>query len=178
MPYKIIKLSFFLSSFFLFNNLLYAQQSDIIKLRIKEIKNWYAEIQSIGLKNCRTKSYIEYSYSPYPEKKPFTQNVSICNINNLYAVKKGNFYGDHWGRTILVYYKNGKIFFVFETGGGEGQLYETRYYCDSEEKIIQELHRESEEYAELKEPQSEIKERIQKNIHQIIDLKPFKILEK
>jgi hypothetical protein len=141
---------------------MYAQQTDILKLKIKEIKSSYAEIQVIGLKNCKNESYIEYETNyTTQEKQPFTQTISSCKINNIFVVKTGNFSGDHWYSNISIYYKNGKIFFVFEEGGGEGQTYETRYYCDSEERIIQQLHRESERNANLNGPQAEIKENLQ-----------------
>jgi len=178
MKHKLICLSILMAILFFFKNILYGQGADLINLRVNEIEKWYSEIQSIGLINCQSKSFIEYQYSPYPDKKPFNQHVQSCKLKDAYIVKTGNFSGDHWGRHVSIYYKNEKIFFVIEEEGGEGQLYETRYYCDSEEKIIKQLDRQAEGGAELTGPPTENKDNLKKNIHQIIDLKPFKRLEK
>lgn len=169
-----MKILIILSFLFICQNIMFAQQKDLLKSRIKEIKSSYAEIQEIGLNNCKNTSYVVYENNyTTQEKIPFTQTIKNCSVNDIYTVKTGQFNGDHWYSNVSIYYKNGYIFFIFEEGGGEGQKYETRYYCDSEERIIQELHSESEGSTDLNSPQIEIKENLRKHINQIIDLKPF-----
>jgi hypothetical protein len=112
--------------------------------RIQEIKEWYAEIQQIGLKNCSTKKRTKYDgFSPESEAIPFDQEASICKINDEYEVITGTFYGYESGSIVRIYKKNGRIFFVLLEGGGEGYTQETRLYCDANERIILHLQREA-----------------------------------
>ena len=57
---------------------------------------------------------------------------------------------------IPIYKRNGKIFFVFIEGGGEGWSFEKRYYCDEEENVIKHIEREAENGDAITGPQIEI----------------------
>lgn len=149
------------------------------KERVAEIKKWYAEIQSIGLRNCKSKKFIKYD-NPFNQNEniPFNQTVSICQLNNVYLIKKGQFEGHEWAEDVLIYYKNGLIFFVFIKGVSEGYTYERRYYLNSREKIIQELEREADYGEEFKGNHKEVSDNLNKDIREIIDLDVFKIVSK
>ena len=76
---------------------LFSQSTEGVKNRIVEIKKWYSEIQSIGLINCKSKSYVEYE-DPFNSnaKMPFDQTVSVCRLNNTYLIRKAQFHGYEW----------------------------------------------------------------------------------
>ena len=161
--------------FNLFINIhLFSQTSESVKNRIIDIKKWYAEIQTIGLKNCKTKKYIKYDNPHSPnEKIPFNQTISVCRLDNSYLIRKGEYHGYEWAEDVFIYSKNEKIFFVFIKGNGEAYSYERRYYCNREEKIVQQLDREADGGEELKGANTENKTNINKDIREIIDLDPF-----
>lgn len=151
-----------------------AQSSIESSNRINEIKKWYAEIQAIGMKNCKSKTFIQYDgFDNASEKMPFEQKIQICQLNSVFSLKKGEFRGYESNRTICVYYRNNKIFFVFETGGAEGNIYESRYYCDANEKIVQELLSETESGQESKGPNKKMMNNLKKDIRTVINLNDF-----
>ena len=121
-----------------------AQTSTTNKARIAEIKKWYAEIQTIGLKNCKTKKYVKSDENHNRERTSHDQKIQVCQLNNLYQVTKCQFTGYEWAQDVIIYRKNSKVFFVLIKGGSEGYVYERRYYCNEEEKLIQQLEREGE----------------------------------
>jgi hypothetical protein len=164
------------------NSHLYSQTSESVKNRIIEIKKWYAEINAMGLKNCKSKSYQEYEkrwedWDGEAHYSEHTQTISVCRLNDAYELRKGQFQGHEWYEDILIYSKNGKIFFVFEKGGGEGGSWEKRYYCNTNEKIIQQLDREANVDEELNNPNKENKSNINKNIHEFFDLNKVKRIQ-
>jgi hypothetical protein len=135
------------------------------KERINEIKKWYAEIQSIGLKNCKSKKYIKTeSLNQESPKFSFEQNIQVCQLNDLYQVTKCNLTGYEWSNDVIIYRRNDKVFFVLIKGTSEGYYYENRYYCDQFEKIIQQLDREGDGVAALKNSSKEIKTNIKTSI--------------
>jgi hypothetical protein len=143
-----------------------AQMSSTNKARIAEIKKWYAEIQTIGLKNCRTKKYVKYIQLSPTEKFPTDQKIQDCQLNNLYKVTKCQFTYYEGEKEVIIYRKNRKVFFVLIKGSSEGYLYERRYYCNQDEKLIQQLDRDGE--GELKANNTENKENLYKNIKVVL----------
>jgi hypothetical protein len=122
-----------------------AQTSSTTKTRIAEIKKWYAEIQTIGLKNCKTKTYVKYFQLTPTEKYPTDQKIQDCQLNNLYQVTKCQFNYYEGGKEVIIYRKNSKVFFVLIKGVNLAYVYEERYYCNQDEKIIQQLDRTEED---------------------------------
>ena len=55
-----------------------AQMSSTNKARIAEIKKWYGEIQTIGLKNCKTKKYVKYIQLSPTATYPADQKIQVC----------------------------------------------------------------------------------------------------
>lgn len=143
-----------------------AQMSSTNKARIAEIKKWYGEIQTIGLKNCRTKTYVKTDGLSGQQKLSFDQKIQDCQLNNLYHVTKCQFTGYEWADEVIIYRKNGKVFFVLIKGASEGYLYERRYYCNQDEKLIQQLDRDGE--GELAPNNTENKENLYKNIKVVL----------
>jgi hypothetical protein len=152
----------------------YSQSSDGIKNRIIEIKKWYSEIQSIGLLNCKSKTYKEYE-NPFESsaKMPFDQTVSVCRLSNTYLLRKAQFHGYEWAEDVFIYSKNEKIFFVFIKGSTEGTSYERRFYCNSEEKIIKQLDQEADYGKDDNKENIENKTNLYKDIDTIIDINIF-----
>jgi len=144
-----------------------AQTSSTTKARIAEIKKWYGEIQTIGLKNCKTKNYVKTDGLTKEQKFPFNQKIQVCQLNNLYQVTKCQFTGYEWAQDVIIYRKNSKVFFVLITGGSEGYVYERRYYCNQDEKLIQQLDRDG-EGGKLKANNVENKIDLYKNIKVIL----------
>ena len=138
--------------------------------RIQEIKLWYSEIQKIGMKNCETKKRVTYEgFDPESEKMPFDQIVKTCKLDASYELIRGDFSGYEWGYQLTIYKKEGKIFFVLVTGGGEGNSFEKRFYCDRNENLIELLENDAEGGEEVKGPGKSAKldaakPRIQENI--------------
>jgi hypothetical protein len=119
-------------------------QPQTFEERIAEIKNWYSQIQKIGMVNCSTKTREKYDgFDDESEQYPFEQIVKTCRLNDEFEVVKGEFSGYEYSYEMSVYKKKGKIFFVYVQGGAEGWSYERRYYCDKEEKLIRHLEREA-----------------------------------
>jgi hypothetical protein len=58
------------------------------------------------------------------------------------------------------------VFFILIKGSSEGYLYERRYYCNQDEKLIQQLDRDGE--GELKANNTENKENLFKNIKVVL----------
>ena len=140
-----------------------AQNSSTNKARITEIKKWYAEIQTIGLINCKTKKYIKTDGLTEKQKFSFDQKIQVCQLNNLYQVTKCQFTGYEWADEVIIYRKYGKVFFVLIKGVSEGYLYERRYYCNQDEKLILQLDRDG-EGGELKSNNVENKTDLYKSI--------------
>lgn len=145
---------------------------------VNDIRKWYSEVQSIGMKNCSSKTYTVYETAGFdasgkPIKYPHDQTIQRCNLSTTYSLYDGSFTGDHWGQNVKVYLKNNKIFFVFITGGGEGYSYEERYYCNEDEKIIKELKREGDFGEAPSGENSEVKTNINKDIRTVIDFGRF-----
>jgi len=160
--------------FYLADNNSYAQTSQSVKSRVIEIKKWYNEVESKGYNDCKTLEYLEYQYDyAFDKKKPYVQILSHCKIENKYSVKKGEFTGHHYRIYITLYYRNNKIFFAFVEGGEESYSYENRFYCDANEKIILELHRDSDEYQPITSENKEVRDNIGKKLHTIIDITSF-----
>jgi hypothetical protein len=121
--------------------------------RIQEIKLWYSEVQKIGMKNCETKKAVEFDgFDPDAEQMPFDQVVKTCKLDANYELIRGEFRGYEWGYDLSIYKKEGKIFFVLVTGGGEGNSFERRFYCDRDENLIELLENEAEGGEEVKGP--------------------------
>lgn len=119
-------------------------QPQTFEERIADIKNWYSQIQKIGMVNCSTKTREKYDgFDDESEQYPFEQIVKTCRLKDEFEVVKGEFSGYEYGYEMSVYKKKGKVFFVFIQGGSEGWSYERRYYCDKEEKLIRHLEREA-----------------------------------
>jgi hypothetical protein len=121
--------------------------------RIQEIKLWYSDIQKIGMQNCETKKRVKYEgFDPESEKMPFDQIVKTCKLDASYELIRGDFSGYEWGYQLTIYKKDSKIFFVLITGGGEGNSFEKRFYCDRNENLIELLENEAEGGEEVKGP--------------------------
>ena len=140
-----------------------AQTSNNDKARIAEIKKWYAEIQTIGLKNCKTKKYVKMEGA---DRWSFDLNIQVCELNNLYQVKKCKFNYIEGDKELIIYRKNSKIFFVFIKGSNERFNYEQRYYCNQDEKTIQQLDREGVDLQKVNN--TENKENLHKNIKLVL----------
>lgn len=124
-------------------------QRELTEKRIQEIKLWYAAIEQQKKDSCTTKKrIIKEGFDSHSEQIPFEQEVEICTIGKQYEKIVGNFRGYEWGYQISIYKKEGKVFFVFITGGAESLSYEKRYYWDSEEQLIRFLNKEMSEYME------------------------------
>jgi hypothetical protein len=130
-----------------------------VEERIEEIRNWYTEIQKIGLKNCQTKrkTRFENGLIPESERMPFEQVVKTCKLNEDFDIIKGEFSGYEWAQQVSICKKNGKVFFIFVTGGAESWSYEYRYYFDTDENLIRHLEREAEGGEEISGPNKQIK---------------------
>ena len=121
--------------------------------RIQEIKLWYSEIQKMGMKNCQTKKMVEYDgFDPEADQMPFDQIVKTCKLDANYELIRGEFRGYEWGYDLSIYKKEGKIFFILVTGGGEGNSFERRFYCDRDENLIELLENEAEGGEDVKGP--------------------------
>ncbi len=123
----------------------FAQSSEDIKNRVVTIKKWYGEIQSIGLKNCVEKTYIEKEIldKETKESENHKQTIKKCILNSEYEVIQGEF-SRRWSYAkTCIYKKNGKVFFVFIDGNGDGYPYQSRYYFDSNERLIKKLLKET-----------------------------------
>jgi len=144
-----------------------AQTPGSNKARIAEIKKWYGEIQTIGLKNCKTKNYVKNDGLTQEQKFPFDQKIQVCQLNNFYQVTKCQFTGYEWADEVIIYRKNGKVFFVLIKGASEGYVYERRYYCNQDEILIQQLDRNG-EGGELKANNVENKTDLYKNIKEVL----------
>jgi hypothetical protein len=165
---KIMKIKFIITLAILIGSFnANAQTSSVTKERIAEIKKWYGEIQTIGLKNCKTKNYVKTDGLTQEQKVPFDQKIQVCQLNSFYQVTKCQFTGYEWDEEVIIYRKNSKVFFVFTTGGSEGYVYERRYYCNQDEKLIQQLDRDG-EGGELKANNVENKTDLNKNIKVVL----------
>jgi hypothetical protein len=143
--------------------------------RIAEIKNWYKEIQSIGLKNCSTDSYIVYDrLSPETSQIPFTQRIKSCSLNDRFSVLQGEFNLYESIEKVNVYLQHGKIFFVFIELSAEAYSAEYRYYCDTNENIILELNKESYDPMKPLGENIESKQNLNKPVKSIIEFNRFK----
>ena len=121
--------------------------------RIQEIKLWYSEIQKIGMKNCETKKAVEFDgFDPEAQQMPFDQIVKTCKLDANYELIRGEFRGYEWGYDLSIYKKEGKIFFILVTGGGEGSSFERRFYCDRDENLIELLENQAEGGEDVKGP--------------------------
>jgi len=127
--------------------------------RVEQIRGWYAEIQKIGMQNCKTKRKTrrEQGFSSDGEEFKFEQAVKTCGLNEDFELIRGEFSGYEWGQEVSVYKRKGKIFFIFVTGGAEAWSYEYRYYFDSNENLIRHLVREADGGDELSGPNKEKK---------------------
>jgi hypothetical protein len=165
---KILNIKFLIIVAILFSSfIINAQTSSASKERIAEIKKWYAEIQTIGLKNCKTKKYVKLEgFNPESPKYSFDQNIQVCQINNNYQITKCSFAGYEWTQDVIIYRKKDKVFFVIIKGASEGYLYERRYYCNEDQKLIQQLDREGE--GQLKPNNTEIKTDLYKSIKVVL----------
>jgi outer membrane protein len=140
--------------------------------RINDIRNWYSEIQSIGMKNCTTKAYTVYEDFGGNET-PYGQTIQRCKLSPTYTLLNGDFSGHEWAENVKVYLKNDKIFFVIITAGDDGGNSEIRYYCNEDEKIIKELWRSADLGEELTGPNSEDLTNLSMDIRSIINFNRF-----
>lgn len=150
-----------------------AEKPQTVDERVKEITNWYAEVQQLGLKNCKEKKRVRYDGFDKRDM-PFDQVVKTCILNDTYELVRGEFSGYENGSTVSIYKKNGKIFFVFNEGGSEGWSWEKRYYCDNDENLVRVLEREADGGKELSGPNKEVKfdtknPKIQSHIKDVLD---------
>ena len=138
--------------------------------RIQEIKLWYSDIQKIGMQNCETRKRLKYEgFNSESEKMPFDQSVKTCKLDASYELIRGDFSGYEWSYQLTIYKKDSKIFFVLVTGGGEGNSFEKRFYCDRNENLIELLENYTEGEEEVQGPNKSpkwdpSKPRIQDNI--------------
>ena len=140
--------------------------------RINDIRNWYSEIQSIGMKNCISKTYtVNEDFGG--NETPYEQTIQRCTLNPTYTLLNGDFDGLEFAENVKVYLKNGKIFFVFITGNSEGYSYEIRYYCNEDEKIIKEIRRNSDFAEELSGPFVDDLTNLSMDIRSIINFNRF-----
>jgi hypothetical protein len=168
---KLISCFLLFSLLFLSNNL-FSQSNELLASKIKNIKTWYAEMQTLNLNNCKTVTYIEYDgLSEY--KMPFDQTISLCEPNDTYTLLKGDFLGYEWYEKILIYMKNKKIFFVYVEGSMESFSFQSRYYCDSDEKIIQQMDLDAEGGQALDGQSKKNESNLKKNIREIIKPEMF-----
>ena len=112
--------------------------------RVSEIKKWYAEVQKLGIRNCKTYRTTKKDGLTPDNQFPFDQEVKVCRLNDRYELIQGKLLGYEWGETVNIYKRDAKVFFVFVEGGAEAFLYENRYYCDRDETVIRHLQKESE----------------------------------
>lgn len=127
--------------------------------RVEQIRGWYAEIQKIGMQNCKTKKKTRYEIGLDPEggKMPFEQVVKTCQLDENYELIRGEFTSYEAGYKLSIYKKEGKVFFVFIEGGAEAWSYEHRYYFDTDEKLIRQLQREADGGEQISGPNKEVK---------------------
>lgn len=145
----------------------YSQSTEAINARVLEIKKWYGEIQSIGLKNCITKEkVVEEEISDEIEK--FTQTLKKCNLNETYQVVQGSFNSYEWSSNINLYRKNGKIFFVYIETFSIGGTGEFRFYFNDRELLIKQVEK-IEDVIEDKITKKENKENLFKNTTQVFE---------
>ncbi|MBK7432956.1 MAG: hypothetical protein IPI66_03010 [Chitinophagaceae bacterium] len=133
-----------------------AEKPQTVDERIREIKQWYAEAQKLGMKNCVVKTRVRKDGLP-SMKLPYDQVVKTCKLNDVYELIQGDFKGHEWSYTVNIYKKKGKIFFVFNEGGEEAWSWEKRYYCDQNENLIRMLEWESNDETALTGPGKEVK---------------------
>jgi hypothetical protein len=127
--------------------------------RVEQIREWYAEIQKIGMQNCKTikKTRYEIGLDPEGGKMPFEQVVKTCQLDENYELIRGEFTSYEAGYKLSVYKKEGKVFFVFIEGGAEAWSYEHRFYFDTDEKLIRKLQREADGGEQISGPNKEVK---------------------
>ena len=141
----------------------YSQNTEAINARVLDIKKWYGEIQSIGLKNCKEKTRVALdSFDGETDKMEFVQKIKKCDLNSDYEVLQGEFSGYEWANDINIYKKNGNVFFVFIYWGGEGVNNENRFYFDENQKLIKEIEK-SIDY-DCKSVKTEKKENLNKSL--------------
>jgi hypothetical protein len=161
---KYLKINFIITLAILIGSFnAYAQTTNATKARIDEIKKWYGEIQTIGLKNCKTKKNVKTEGT---DRWSFDLNIQVCELNNLYQVTKCQFDYTDGDKELIIYRKNSKIFFVFIKGTNERFNYEQRYYCNQDEKTIQQLDREGVDLQKVNSTQN--KENLYKNIKVVL----------
>lgn len=114
--------------------------------RVQEIKKMYAEAQQLqkaeNAANCKTEVKTTYeSFDAKSEKIPFEQSAKSCELAKGYKVISADLKGYEWGRKWFFYYKDTKLFFVFNTGGAEACYSEYRIYYDNNGGVIKLLEK-------------------------------------
>jgi len=125
------------------------QEEEVIKEqtvdeRILEIKDFYSKIQASPNqnKNCINKSkttYEGFGGDDDDEKYPFENKAKECQLEDGLMFQRVDLGGYEWGETCNFYYKDGKCFFVFISGGAEAYGYEYRVYYNREGDVIRVL---------------------------------------
>ncbi|UKN02175.1 hypothetical protein K6119_01415 [Paracrocinitomix mangrovi] len=136
--------------------------------RIKDIRKWYASIES-QLENCRVDTLQDFNDSEYVIGGYVEVFGYFDTISNSY-IKFEEQASYDWAYAITSYYfHEGQLFFIFTEGSGPGEMYtaeeleiteeelwnrggeaktivafEERYYYDSDGKCIRKLHKEKE----------------------------------
>ncbi len=144
------------------------EKPQTVEERIQEIKQWYAEVNKLGMKNCAEKKRVRKE-GPPGQTIAFDQVLKTCKLNDVYELIRGEFSGYEWSYSINIYKKNGKIFFVLYEGSEAALAGESRYYCDKDENLIRQLDREAFDGAAFSGPGKEtkpdpLKPKIQDNI--------------
>lgn len=127
-----------------------AQITDSQTVRINEIKKWYKEVQGFKLTSFNIKKFEDKEpVIGIPDindtsYRPVYITLKTYQLNNTYQLKILNTVKYEWDEDIYLYYRNKKIFFCLIKGNLEGNLYEARFYCNENEKIIYQLDKEGE----------------------------------
>ena len=125
--------------------------------RINEIKEWYGEVQRLGLINCDVKNKSKYeSANSMDMEVSFDQVVKNCNLNKDFNLIRGEFSGYEWNDNVVIYKRKDRIFFVYIEGAAESSYWEYRYYCDKDENVIKILKKEGDMMSESSEENREI----------------------
>ena len=118
------------------------QQSE--ESAVKEVRRMFEEVQQMPKNRYKEYNSIRYHTINASEPKiPFDQKVRVYQMGKGYELTVGEIGGWEWEETVSIYKKNGRIFFILVEGSGVAMLYEHRFYCDSNEKVVRRLKKES-----------------------------------
>lgn len=107
--------------------------------RILEIKEFYAFIQGSTDKNKNCVSDKKISYDGMEDQYPFENTAKECQLEDGFMFQQVLLNGYEWGETCTFYYKDGKRFFTYLSGGAEACGYDYRIYYNREGDVIRVL---------------------------------------